>query len=88
MFIYQNIIQNVLSLNVEFLKILLLGHLFLVCVNDLLKAFSSNVRMFADDTVLFCSHKNSQNVQAIPVVNNELLKVSKWFYSNKLSIGA
>ena len=40
--------------------------------------------MFADDTVLFCSHKNSQNVQAI--VNNELHKVSKWFCSNKLSL--
>ena len=34
--------------------------------------------------VLFCSHKNSQNVQAI--VNNKLHKVSKWFCSNKLSL--
>ena len=38
--------------------------------------------MFADDTALFCSHKNSQNAEAI--VNNELHKVSKWFCSNKL----
>ena len=40
--------------------------------------------MFADDTVLFCFHKNSQNVQAI--VNNELHQVSKRFCSNKRSL--
>ena len=40
--------------------------------------------MFANDTVLFCSHQNSQNVQAI--VSNELREVSKWFCSNKLSL--
>ena len=40
--------------------------------------------MFADDTMLFCSHENSQNVQAI--VNNELHKVSKWFCSNKFPL--
>ena len=37
--------------------------LFLVYVNDLPNASSLNIRMFADDTVLFCSHKNSQNVK-------------------------
>ena len=40
--------------------------------------------MFADNIVLFCSHKNSQNVLAI--ANNKLHKVSKWFCSNKLSL--
>ena len=49
--------------------------LFLVSVNDLPSASSLNIRMFDDDTVLLCSHKNSQNVQAI--VHNELHKVSK-----------
>ena len=58
--------------------------LFLVYVNDLPNASSLNIRMFADDTVLFCSHKYSQNVEAM--VNNELHKVSKWFCSNKLSL--
>ena len=58
--------------------------LFLVYVNDLPNASSLNIRMFADDTVLFCSHKNFQNVEAM--VNNELHKVSKWFCSNKLSL--
>ena len=58
--------------------------LFLVYVNDLPNASSLNIRMFADDTVLFCFHKNSQNVQAI--VNNKLHKVSKWFGLNKLSL--
>ena len=58
--------------------------LFLVYVNNLPNAFSLNIKMFADDTVLFYSHKNSQNVQAI--VKNELHNVSKWFCSNKLSL--
>ena len=40
--------------------------------------------MFADDTELFCSHKNSQTLQAI--VNNELHELLKWFSSNKLSL--
>ena len=58
--------------------------LFLVYFNNLSNASSLDIRMFDDDTVLFCSHKNSQNVQAI--TNNELHKVSKWFCSNKLSL--
>ena len=58
--------------------------LFLVYVNDLPNASSLDIRMFADDTMFFCSHKNSQNVQAI--VNNELHKVTKWFCSKKLSL--
>ena len=53
-------------------------------VNDLPNASYANIKMFADDTLLFCSHENSQNEQAI--VNNELHKVSKWFCSNKLSL--
>ena len=53
-------------------------------VNDLPNVFSLNMKMFANDTVLFCSHKNSQNAQA--KVNNELHKVSKWFCSNKLCL--
>ena len=58
--------------------------LFLVHVNDLSNVSSLNIKMFADDSVLFCSHKNFQNVQAI--VNNKLHKVSKWFCSNKLCL--
>ena len=50
--------------------------LFLVYINDFPNASSLNIRMFADDTMLFYSHKNSQNVQAI--VNNELHKVSNF----------
>ena len=58
--------------------------LFLVYVNNLPNASSLSIRMFADDTVLFRSRKNSQTVQAI--VSNELHKVSKRFCSNKLSL--
>ena len=66
MLIYQDIIQILLLLNVESLKVLYLGQLlFLIYVNDLPNAFFLNITMFADDTVLLCSHKNSQNVQAI-----------------------
>ena len=57
--------------------------LFLVYVNGLPNASSLNKRMFADDTVLFCSHKNSQNLQAI--VNNELHTVSNCLCLNKFS---
>ena len=40
--------------------------------------------MFADDTNLFCSHKD---INALFLkVNNELHKINKWFISNKLSI--
>ena len=60
--------------------------LFVVYVNDLPNASSLNLRVFIDDIVLFCSHKNSQTVQAIVIVNNKLYKTSKWFCSNKLSL--
>ena len=37
--------------------------LFLVYVNDLPNASSLNIRMFADNTVLVCSHKSSHKKQ-------------------------
>ncbi len=40
--------------------------------------------LFADDTNLFCSHKNLSSLTNI--VNCEIAKVSEWFKANKLSI--
>lgn len=58
--------------------------LFLVYVNDLPNASKLNTRMFADDTVLFYSHKSSKHLE--DTINLELQKISNWFCSNKLSL--
>ena len=42
--------------------------------------------MFADDTNLFYSHKNLDNLVA--TVNQELQKISLWLRINKLSLKA
>ena len=40
--------------------------------------------MFADDTNLFCSHKNIKT--HFKIVNSELKLVNEWFLVNKLSL--
>ena len=40
--------------------------------------------MFADDTNLFYSHKNIENL--FFTMNNELVKIKEWFKANKLSL--
>ena len=42
--------------------------------------------MFADDTNLFCSHKNLKAL--FQIVNSELKLVTEWFLANKLSLNA
>ena len=42
--------------------------------------------MFADDTNLFCSHKNIKTL--FQIVNSELKLVTEWFLANKLSLNA
>ena len=42
--------------------------------------------MFADDTKLFCSHKNTKIL--FQIVNSELKLVTEWFWANKLSLNA
>ena len=42
--------------------------------------------MFADDTNLFCSHKNIKTL--FQTVNSKLRLVTKWFLANKLSLNA
>ena len=59
--------------------------LFLLYINDI--ASVSNIRssiLFADDTTLFCSSKNLQELTAI--VNNELGNIMQWLNANKLSL--
>ena len=40
--------------------------------------------MFADDTNLFCSHKNIKEL--FKIMNHELIKIQQWFNANKLSL--
>ena len=42
--------------------------------------------MFADNTNLFCPHKNTKTL--FQIVNSELKLVTKWFLANKLSLNA
>ena len=59
--------------------------LFLLYVNDLYKASTKLLPvMFADDTNLFLSDKDIQNL--FLKMNKELEKITLWFQSNKLSL--
>ena len=59
--------------------------LFFIYVNDLNNASSIlDSRMFADDTNLFYSHKNIN--QLFTKVNEGLEKIGDWFKANKLSL--
>ena len=42
--------------------------------------------MFADDTNLFCSHKNIKTL--FQIVSSELKLVTEWFLANKLPLNA
>ena len=59
--------------------------LFLLYINDLCntsKAF--DIHLFADDTNLFCTHKNMVNLEHL--VNQNIKNVTDWFNCNKLSL--
>ena len=59
--------------------------LFLLYVNDLKNASDLlDPIMFADDTNLFCTHRDIKYL--FSTVNNELEKINEWFISNKLSL--
>ena len=59
--------------------------LFLIYINDLNEASNIlNLIMFADDTNLFYSHKNIENL--FFTMNKELVKINEWFKANKLSL--
>ena len=59
--------------------------LFLIYVNDISNVSSLlQYILFADDTNIFCSHPNLDNL--IQILNAELPKLSNWFKCNKLSL--
>ena len=58
--------------------------LFLVYVNDIQNVTNFEVRLFADDTLLYLSDKDSQTLEKN--VNAELSKVQQWLDVNKLSL--
>ena len=59
--------------------------LFIIYINDLPKVSSlTQSLLFADDTSIFCSHKDAQHL--LSIVNNELAKIIIWLKVNKLSL--
>lgn len=59
--------------------------LFILYVNDMCNASELfEYVLFADDTNLFCSDENAQNLNNI--VNNGLLELKTWFAANRLSL--
>ena len=82
----QNVSENCLDIICGVPQGSILGPLlFLIYVNDLFKASNPLMElMFADDTNLFMSHKNTDIL--FDSMNVELANVSTWFKSNKLSL--
>ena len=58
--------------------------LFLLYVNDLPNSTKTFPRLFADDTCLIVHHSNLSNLQT--ELNLELIRLSKWGKSNKITI--
>ena len=58
--------------------------IFLLYVNDIQNVTNFEVRLFADDTLLYLSDKDSQTLEKN--VNAELSKVQQWLDVNKLSL--
>ena len=78
--------SNLLSISCGVPQGSILGPLlFLLYVNDLRNATNIlQTIMFADDTNLFCSHKNIKEL--FKIMNHELIKIQQWFNANKLSL--
>ena len=61
--------------------------LFILYINDLPDAISKcNVMLYADDTALYYSHRDFAEIERI--LNFELLNISQWFQTNKLTLNA
>lgn len=59
--------------------------LFLLYINDFYRCCNFfDFHIFADDTNLFCSHKNLSTLEAL--INVNINRVSSWLIANKLSL--
>ena len=59
--------------------------LFIIYIDDLPNVSSlTQSLLFADDTSIFCSHKDANHL--VSIVNNELAKIVIWLKVNKLSL--
>ena len=59
--------------------------LFVIFINDMPHSFEKcKIHLYADDTVLYYSHKNPSVVQS--VLNEELARLDTWISRNKLKI--
>ena len=58
--------------------------LFLLYINDLPNASNFETIRFVDDINLHLSHNNINSLQSL--VQQEIVKVSKWMISNKLTL--
>ena len=58
--------------------------LYLIYVNDIAKSSNENILFFADDTCLYLSDSNIENL--FPNANIQLNKLYEWLCVNKLSL--
>ena len=58
--------------------------LFLIYVNDMKQAVSSDLLLYADDTCLIFQHKHVTEIEKH--LNNDFSNLCEWFLDNKLSI--
>jgi hypothetical protein len=67
-------------------QVSILGPLsFIVYINYIIRVSEiADIILFADDTNMFLSHPSFNTL--FTLVNNELLKISKWLKLNKLSL--
>ena len=83
---YKDVLSSLLSMKCGVPQGSILGpSLFLLYINDL-HCVSKLLKyiLFADDTNIFCTGKNIQDV--CELLNNELKKLDIWFRVNKLSL--
>ena len=58
--------------------------LFLIYINNVSQAVKCNLFLYADDTCLFCQHKDINEIEK--QLNKDFESVCDWFVDNKLSI--
>ena len=58
--------------------------LFLIYVNDMKQAVSSDLLLYADDSCLIFQHKHVTEIEKY--LNNDFSNLCEWFLDNKLSI--